>query len=138
MELNIDATNLILGRLCSYAAKRSLLGDTVKIFNCENALMTGSKANIHDKYKARRKRGLPTKGPYFPTVSDRIVRRTVRGMLPYKKPKGRDALKRIMCYLGVPDEFKKAKLSTVEGADVSKTQVVKYITIGSLSKLLRG
>ncbi len=138
MEICIDATNLILGRLVSFASKRAMRGDTIKIFNCENTIMTGSREDVFTKYKARRKRGLPTKGPYFPTTSDRILRRTVRGMLPYKRPKGRDAFARVMCYIGVPEEFSKKKLTTVKEADMSKISTTKYVTIGELSKQLRG
>ena len=39
----IDATNIILGRLASFAAKHALLGETIEIINCENAVITGNK-----------------------------------------------------------------------------------------------
>jgi large subunit ribosomal protein L13 len=31
-------------------------------------------------------------GPFIPTRADSYVKRTIRGMLPYKTSKGRDAL----------------------------------------------
>ena len=60
----IDATDLILGRLASFAAKKSLLGETIDIINCENAVVTGNKVLTFDEYKNKIKRG-PCKGPSF-------------------------------------------------------------------------
>jgi large subunit ribosomal protein L13 len=138
MEIFIDATNLIIGRISTYAAKQALLGSTVKVFNCENAIITGSRESVLAHYKKLRERGTPENGPFFPSGADRIVRRTIRGMLSYKKPRGTAAFKRIMCYLGVPDEFKKRKLTTIKEANVSKLSSSKYVTLGNLTIQLRG
>ena len=103
----IDGTNLILGRLASVAAKKALLGDDIIIVNCDKVLVTGTKKNIVEIYKEKTDRGNPFKGPFFPKIPDRIVRRTIRSMLPYRKPRGREAYKRVMCYLGVPKKYEK-------------------------------
>ena len=42
-------------------------------------------------------------GPKFPRRPDAIIRRIIRGMLPYKKDKGVQAFKRINVEVGVPD-----------------------------------
>lgn len=132
----IDATDLILGRMASVAAKKALRGEEIKIVNCEKAIITGNKKYLLEKYKANRDRGVPLKGPYFPRMPDRIVRRTIRGMLPYKKARGGDAYKRIMCYIGVPEELAKEKTITIKEANLSKLPTLKYLTIEKISKNL--
>jgi len=42
----IDATNLIIGRVASLAAKKVLLGEDIVILNCEKAMMTGNRKEI--------------------------------------------------------------------------------------------
>ncbi|MFC1733121.1 50S ribosomal protein L13 [candidate division KSB1 bacterium] len=132
----IDANNMILGRLATFAAKKALLGEKVDIINCENAVITGDPDTTFAKFKQRRDRGIPLKGPYFPRMPDRIVRRAVRGMLPYKRPRGTAALKKVMCYIEIPEKLKDKKAETIKGADVSKVPSLKYTTVGKLSKLL--
>lgn len=134
----INAEGLIAGKVAAFAAKQALLGEKVDIVNAEKAYITGSKKNLLEKYDARVKRGNPFKGPYFPTTPDRILRRTVRGMLPWKINRGKEAYKRVMCYLGVPDELHGEHMITLERADISKTKSLRYLTLAELSILLRG
>ncbi|MHA2430211.1 MAG: uL13 family ribosomal protein, partial [Promethearchaeota archaeon] len=47
--LLLDATDKILGRFCSQAAKKALLGDRVVIINAKHAIISGTKKNIHEK-----------------------------------------------------------------------------------------
>src|SRR3989338_6272197 len=96
----IDATDHILGRMASFAAKKALLGEHINIVNCENVVITGRKVDILADYNAKRQRGDPFHGPYFPRQAERIVRRTIRGMLPRRQEKGLSAYKRIRCYRG--------------------------------------
>lgn len=138
-ELNIDATNLIVGRLGSYAAKQALLGHVVNILNCEKALMTGTQAYNIEQYRYLIKEtGQPQKGPFISRLPDRFVRRQIRGMLPHKKARGAAAWKRIMCYQGVPEQFKGKKLQTLDWASVKHKRTLKLITIGELCKALGG
>ena len=137
-KMIIDATNLIMGRVAAIAAKKAILGETINIVNCENAIVTGSKQRVLADYKQRLDRGIPLKGPYFPKQSDRIFRRTIRGMLPYKKEKGKLAFKRIMCYIGLPDQFSSQKLEKIETADVSKVPNTKYVYLKDIAKHLGG
>ena len=46
----IDANNLILGRLGTYAAKKALLGEKIDIVNCESCVITGNRKKIFDNY----------------------------------------------------------------------------------------
>lgn len=138
MKRVIDATNARVGRLATVVAKSALLGDEIAIVNCESAIISGTKQTIQAKWKQRMQWGQPTKGPHFPRLPDRFVRRMIRGMLPYKQPKGRDAYKRIMCYLGVPEEFKNATLEKIEGADLSKLRGTRFVTVNDICKFLGG
>jgi large subunit ribosomal protein L13 len=131
-QIVIDATGAVLGRLASYAAKRALLGKQVIIINCNDALLTGNKANILEEYLSARRRGKGSqKGPYFPKIPERLVKRTIRGMLQYTKQKGWDAFKRIVCYNETPNEYESAKKITI----VKELQT-KSIKLSELTKLL--
>lgn len=132
-----DAEGQILGRLSSVIAKKLLGDERVVVVNVEKAVISGSKKRIVSHYHKRVKRGDPIKGPFFPRTPDEMFRRAVRGMLPWKKPKGKEAYKRLRVYIGVPDElknkadvFEKAKV-----ADASKLRT-KSITLGELSVAL--
>ncbi|MBW3022862.1 50S ribosomal protein L13 [Candidatus Woesearchaeota archaeon] len=133
----IDATDLVLGRMSAYVAKQALQGEKVDIINCEKAVITGNKKQILARYHQKRELGRnPYKGPFYPRASDRIVKRTIRGMLPYKQEKGKKAFKSVMCYVGVPSKLKDQKPETLPKANVSKLKNYKYITVGEISKLL--
>jgi len=134
-EIYIDATNAIVGRIGAYAAKKALLGDTIKILNSEKAVMSGRKEQIVERYYRRKNIiGQPQKGAFISRLPDRFLRRTIRGMLPYKKAKGAEAYKRILCYLGVPEQFKSKKMQKVPGADMSKLKTLKKITVEEVCK----
>jgi len=133
MAAIIDAEGIILGRLSTYIAKRLLQGEEIIVINSEKAIITGKKETIKKRYKQKREVGTYRKGPFFPRMPDRIVKRTVRGMIPYQTPHGRAALKRLKCYIGVPKELEGKKTESIEEA---KKQPANYITIEELSKYL--
>jgi len=132
----IDGTNQILGRVASYAAKQALFGETIRIVNCEKIIVTGRKKFLEQHYEERKERGHPYDGPFYPKLADRLVRRVIRGMLPYKQARGREAFKRVMCYRGVPLEFKDIKITKIPGADASKLQTPNYLEIQHISTFL--
>ncbi len=106
----IDATDTVLGRLASYAAKQSLLGKKIIIVNCINAIVTGKRASILRNYKQLRQRGGSSlKGPHFPKSPERIMKRTIRGMLSYKQGRGQSAFKHIRCYNNIPPEYQSSE-----------------------------
>ena len=138
MEISINAGNLILGRVASYAAKKSLLGEKVHIFNCENAVVTGNRKYIIEKYRKKRQMGNPSNGPFIPRMPDRFVRRAIRGMVPHKKPRGKEAFGNIMCYIGVPEKFKDKKMITLPSADVSKTKNLRFMYVKDICSNMGG
>jgi large subunit ribosomal protein L13 len=129
-----DAAGQILGRLSSVTAKRLLEGEVVTIVNAEAAVITGSRQSILREYQQKRRVGSQRKGPYFPKRPDRILKRTVRGMLPYQKPRGRAALKRLRVYVGTPTEVEGDPEEAPGAGLAGKTTT--YITLRELSNLL--
>ncbi len=131
-----DATDLVLGRLSSQVAKEALLGEEIVIVNCEHAIVTGSKNTIISKFENFKNIGKPFHGPFTPKIPDRIVRRSIKRMLPYKTSRGITAYKRIMCYLGIPEEHKDSKLETIKSANLSKLKYAKYMKIGDFATII--
>ena len=125
----IDANNLILGRMGTYVAKKTLLGEKIDIVNCENAVITGAKVMVLKNYKRKVKMGIPSKGPFIHRMPDSFVKRSIRGMLPYKKDRGRRAFKNIKCHIGIPENLKNEKFNTIQNANVEKLPNLKYIRI---------
>lgn len=133
MTTVIDASGATLGRLSTHTAKRLLNGEEIAIVNSEKAIISGRKQTIKNHYKEKREVGTYRKGPFFPRTPDKIVKRTIRGMIPYQTPHGRIALKNLKCFIGVPKEFVGEKLEEIEGI---KKQPINFITIEELSKFL--
>ncbi len=133
----IDAEGHILGRLSSYIAKRLLEGERIVVVNAEKVIITGNPENVFERYKEKYDRGSKEKGPYFPRHPERIFKRTVRGMLPWKTRRGRDAFRRLRVFMGVPEELKNREFEKVEIAlheKVSKSE--RYVMLEDVSKYL--
>lgn len=137
MVLIIDAKDAILGRVAAYVAKRALFGETIRVINAEKAIVSGSAKHTLKETNRRAKMGVPRKGPFYSRLPDRYVRRVIRGMLPYKTPHGRDAFERVLCYIGVPNEFKEGA-ERVPDADASKLPNLRSVTVARICKELGG
>ncbi|MBS3137780.1 50S ribosomal protein L13 [Candidatus Woesearchaeota archaeon] len=132
----INAENLILGRIATVAAKKALLGEEVIVINSEKAMISGDRDIILEKYLKKWKKGIPLQGPYVSRMPDRLMRRTIRGMLPWKMQKGRDAFKRVMCYIGIPEKYKEEAAFPIEHASTEKLVNIKCFTLGEICKLI--
>lgn len=132
----VDATGLVMGRLASVAAKHLLAGEDVKIVNIEKAIVTGRRERIFEDYGQARQRGTKERGPYFPRRPDRIMTRTIRGMLPYKMQRGQDAMSRLRVFIGVPREFHGATFEQPKGAMMRQTSNANYVELGDLARRL--
>ncbi|GBE18357.1 MAG TPA: 50S ribosomal protein L13 [Euryarchaeota archaeon] len=137
----IDATDTIMGRLASFAAKELLNGEQVVIINAEKSIITGSKNVVFEKYAHRRERRSiinPLRfGPKYPRRPDGILRRAVRGMLPWKKATGKAVFKNLRVYIGRPVEFKQeGKALLLPEANLKKLKVPRYVTLEDLSRYL--
>ena len=133
MTTIIDASGATLGRLSTNTAKRLLKGEEIAVVNSEKAIISGKKSSIKARYTKKREVGTYRKGPFFPRMPDQLVKRTVRGMIPYQTPHGRNAFKRLKCYIGVPKEFEGKKFETIKEAE---KQPVDFMTIEELSRYL--
>ena len=51
----------------------------------------------------------PARGPFHHRAPSKIFKRAVRGMLPYKTCRGREALKRVRGFEGVPPRYQRVK-----------------------------
>jgi len=129
-KMIIDGKNAILGRLASYVAKQALLGKEIAIVNCDEVVVSGKSKSVISEYKEiRKKGGASLQGPFFPKSPERIVKRTIRGMLSYKQGRGRNALKKIRCYNNTPEEY-----ADVKKILAGKEKKIKTIKLGDLSK----
>lgn len=116
----VNAEGLILGRMCSKIAKRLLNGEEIIIVNAEKIVISGKKKSKVAEAKEFLEVGAPERGPFHSRRPDRIVRKTVRGMVPWKQAKGKAAYKRLKVFMGVPKELKDMKMETVDQAQASK------------------
>ena len=134
MTTVIDADGNVLGRLCTSVAKRILNGEEVVVVNAEKAIVTGNKEDILAEYKQKKDRGKVIHGPFYPRRADLILKRTVRGMVPWDRPKGRDAYRLLKVYVGVPKELEAAEKVKLMGAtNLSRD---RYITLSEVSEHL--
>ncbi|MFH1511031.1 MAG: 50S ribosomal protein L13 [Candidatus Woesearchaeota archaeon] len=136
--MKIDASNLLVGRFATVAAKSALLGETVEVINCEKAVISGSREQVLQEWLRKSKMGTHRKGPFYIRQPDRIVKRIIRGMLPHRQPKGAAALKRIRCFTGIPSDCKKDDFKQISGALCSKLQSTRFVTVGEISKTIGG
>ena len=129
----INAEGAVLGRMCTNIAKRLLNGEQVAVVNSEKVIVTGKKTMIKAHYIQEREVGTYRKGPFFPRMPDRIVKRTVRGMMPYQSPHGRTAFKRLKCYIGIPKEFAGQTFEKVPDAEKHPAD---FMTLQELCRIL--
>ncbi len=129
----IDGEGLILGRLSSLVAKRLLSGEFIELVNAEKIVVSGAKKMIMDREHEFLNVGGHTKGPIHHRQPHRIVRKTIRGMLPHRKAHGREAFRRLKVHIGVPDEFETAEKETfdkIHSSNLSK----RFVTIGEIAE----
>jgi len=129
----VNADGLILGRMASLVAKKLLNGEKVIIVNAEKAVISGKKKSKVAEAKEFLEVGAPKRGPFHYRRPDRILRKTVRGMLPFKQPKGKNALKKLKVFIGVPKDLKDQQMVSLEEAQAAKLKG-PYFTLAELAK----
>lgn len=125
----INGKDAVMGRLASYVAKELLKGEEVIIVNCSEAIISGSKKNIKKEFLEKRaKIGSSQKGPKHSKNFDKIVKRTIRGMLPnFREGRGKIAWKNLKCYNEIPKELEGKEIRKFE-----KEKKLKSIKVGDL------
>ncbi len=131
----VDASGLVLGRAASVIAQRLLRGELIVVVNAEKSVVTGSRASVLGHYRESRARGSVRSGPHFPRYPDRIFRRTVRGMLPHLKTRGKEALDRLTVHIGVPPELSGVARVSIDQARV-RPALRAPTTLQEISRLL--
>ena len=129
----VNAEGLIVGRMCSKVAKRLLNGEEVIILNAEKAVFSGKKKSKVLEAHIFLEVGAPERGPFHYRRPDRFLKKTVRGMVPYRLPKGKNAYKRLKVFMGVPIEYKDETMITFDEAQ-SVNLKGPHFTLGELAK----
>jgi len=128
----VDARDCIVGRIASNVAQRALDGERIAVVNAEDAVITGREEDVVDTYRTRANLS-SDRGPKYPTRPDGILKRSVRGMLPHKKTRGREAFSNVRIYLGNPYE---EDGEVIEGTSLDRLSTIKFVQLGDLSEQL--
>ena len=127
----VDAYGAVFGRLATFIAKEALKGKEVIVINAEKAVLSGE-PNYHiammEKRRNFKNKADPDESPKWPKVPDRLFKRMLRGMLPWKKDRGRRAFKRIKVFIGNPGYENAVKI------EESVKNFAKKITIEQLCR----
>ncbi len=132
----VDGRGQILGRLASIVAKKLLEGKRVVVLNAQDIVVSGDPVMVIQSYKrtvlgvrSHYSHRLRPKRPRSPT---RLFKATVRGMLPKRNSRGREALRRLRVYVGVPREFQGVEATRFREADASRLSR-GYVTLGRIA-----
>ena len=142
-----DATDKILGRLASLVAKQLISArkagreQRVIIYNAENAVVSGPKTKVLANYDGKYKLNHARKGPFYPRMPDQILKRTVRGMLPYQKnSSGRGALRDLRVLIGKPSNLSGEELpdghAWGDTGPIDRPLPLKFVRLGEISSSL--
>jgi ribosomal protein uL13 len=130
-KILVNGNGAILGRMGSFVAKELLKGKSVDVINSEKVIISGSKEYIVAKINQKRKMGSggSMKGPTYVRQTDRLLKRMIRGMLPWDRTKGREAYKRLKCYNGNGElsEAEAAKAINFDGDKPLKFTTMKLV-----------
>jgi large subunit ribosomal protein L13 len=130
-KLAFDGSGAVLGRAASAVAKELLKGNSVDLINCEEIIVSGDKRKFAESIRTKRDmgRGSSLKGPKYIRVADRLVKRMIRGMLPRDTARGREAFKRLKCYVG--------SIKIDEGVVVQKFDHRKPMKFSTIKEVVR-
>lgn len=137
-HITVNADGVILGRLCSYVAKKALNGYTVDVVNIEKSVLTGQRRVVLEKFKRFRNMGEPFHGPFIGRSAKDLFKRSLRRMVPHKKARGVEALARVKAYKGMPARFTDTKMETLQESQVSKVPNTKYLQLHEVTSYLGG
>lgn len=138
----IDVDGAVMGRAASIIAKRLLNGEEIIVVNAEKAIISGKRKRVLERYRKKITEWVsyynPKKNsPKFKRRPDLFFKRVVRGMLPWKTPKGRQAYKRLRVYIGFPESISKENVEKLADAKLKNTKI-PFVTLEELYRLLAG
>ncbi|PSQ22454.1 50S ribosomal protein L13 [Halobacteriales archaeon QS_9_67_15] len=126
-DVVVDARDCILGRVASKVATRALEGETVAVVNAERAVVTGSEQDVIGTFEQRRELG-SDRGPAYPKRPDGIMKRSIRGMVPHKTSRGREAFG--------DGDGEAVEADVLEGTSLDRLSSIKFVTLGDVSEAL--
>ena len=139
-----NAEDKVLGRLASIVAKQLISAtkageDTrVIIVNAEKAVVSGKRTTEMSDDRKQYELNRARKGPSDPRMPDQILKRTVRGMLPYQKnSSGRAALRALRVEIGTPTDLSGDLPDGCEWGDSSKIErplPERFVRLSDISK----
>ena len=116
-KIFVDASGTQMGRVACFVAKQALLGNELFVLNTDKVVISGTKEVVLNKFKELRllNNTKPRKGPFISRTTEKIMKRSIRCMLPdFRLGRGKIALSNVKCYGGVPEEYAKEKIIRVE------------------------
>lgn len=133
--LVVDGENAKLGRLAAFIAKELLNGEEVYLVNSEKLILSGNPRRTVERYLVRRRlknKANPEHSPHWSRVPHLLVKRIIRGMLPWDSRRGREAYKKLKVYIGKPEKVPEAK----KFPELDGRGLRKYMTVERLCKQL--
>jgi len=116
----VDGRGHLIGRLASVVAKELLLGQHVVVVRAEELNIAGSLFRNHLKFLSfLRKKSISNPRKHSQIhyrAPSKIFWRTLRGMMPYKTPRGAAALERLKVFEGIPAGYEMKKRMVVPAA----------------------
>merc|ERR1739838_992876 len=136
--LLLDGRGHLLGRLAAIVAKQVLLGHGVVVVRCEGINISGNFYRNKLKFLSYLKKRCnvnPRKGPYHFRAPSKQFWRVIKGMLPHKTPRGKEALDRMKVFEGIPSPYDKKKRMVVPSClkVLRLKQRRRFCTVGRLS-----
>ncbi|HYA22078.1 MAG TPA: uL13 family ribosomal protein, partial [Thermoproteota archaeon] len=113
-------------------------GKKVVVVNAGGAVISGTKeATLREiqEFATVRSAVNPKNTPRHFSRPDMMMKRIIRGMLPRRKPRGREALKRLKIYLETPTTVEGEPL-VFEGTGAAKLSH-KYVRLQEISDRIR-
>ncbi len=136
-EIYVNAENAVVGRLASKVAKLLLNGYRVYVVNVEKAVFTGKRETVFEDFRRRlwiKSNVNPRRhGPFKPRSPEGIFRRVVRGMLPRRKPRGKEAYRRLRVYRGIPKELSNKEFTIFEDV-LYRENPYGYVTLYEVAR----
>jgi large subunit ribosomal protein L13 len=127
----VDARDCILGRVASQVAERVIDGERIAVVNAERAVVTGSQENVVGTFRERRRVG-SDRGPAYPKRPDGIFKRSIRGMVPHKRDRGREAFENVRVYVGNPYD----ESEVLPDTSLDRLSNIKFVSLGEVSEAL--
>ena len=131
-DVVVDARDCIMGRVASQVAETAMDGQTVAVVNAERAVITGREEQITEKYKKRVDIGDDNQY-FYPKRPDGILKRSIRGMVPHKTNRGREAFENVRVYVGNPHD---KDGEVLEGTSLDRLSNIKFVSLGEVSEEL--